>query len=44
MEEILEFRDFDLIKNYKFDDEKVSTVTSREQVCFNNKDNFIPST
>lgn len=29
---MLEFRDFDLIKNYKFDDEKVSTVTSREQV------------
>ncbi|XP_023293265.2 protein farnesyltransferase subunit beta [Lucilia cuprina] len=31
MEESLEFRDFNFIKNFKFDDEKVSTVTSREQ-------------
>ncbi|KAI8129683.1 Protein farnesyltransferase subunit beta [Lucilia cuprina] len=31
MEESLEFRDFNFIKKFKFDDEKVSTVTSREQ-------------
>lgn len=32
MEELLEFRDYNLVKNFKFDDEKVSTVTSRDQV------------
>lgn len=39
MEETLEFRDFNIIKNLKLDDEKVSTVTSREQVCVINFSN-----
>ena len=32
MEDSLEFRDFNFLKTFKFDDEKVSTITSREQV------------
>ena len=35
MEDSLEFRDFNFLKTFKFDDEKVSTITSREQVISN---------
>lgn len=33
----IEFRDYTLLKNFKYDDERVSTVTSREQVNMQQK-------
>lgn len=32
MDSELTFRDYSLLKNLKFNDERISTITSREQV------------